>query len=481
MAEQPNQIILENNRPAVDHLIDMDAHFGPLELNLLERVETGLVINDNEPISDSKNSNREKKKDPRFESKKEIIFVTGWVNVDSMYERYTWGFLFKILIGISIASSLVLNRQNFFPVVAVFVSINAAHLLKNLFFIFYHRRSSAEFKSIFYIEFNISLSYLIYFVGFFLLYTGEITNRFLPLFSLPVVLMGIFMFLMNTKENTFLSQKKFQIFESLQLLMIALKFSEIGFINWNYTLLFFMSSSIYMTVLGILLSIILSCTLFGFLYRNIRIWKIKSLIWMTWYYLWSGLVNIYFIKGIVQLYQEEDFYEPAIVSDYANAKSNNYEVLFITSVFMTLFSLANLTMHMIWKKEIKRYLASIIYKEELRKEVSLRMFKESFTFNMMKVSATYFIKQNKEIEGSQEQASKSVESEMCEFCCLLEPDIVLEKCGHGGICKQCLIKYLTQGNQKCPWCKSKIDKVLLTKFCNDTNSFKVKGEIDIKV
>ena len=138
MAEQPNQIILENNRPAVDHLIDMDAHFGPLELNLLERVETGLVINDNEPISDSKNSNREKKKDPRFESKKEIIFVTGWVNVDSMYERYTWGFLFKILIGISIASSLVLNRQNFFPVVAVFVSINAAHLLKNLFLIVFY-------------------------------------------------------------------------------------------------------------------------------------------------------------------------------------------------------------------------------------------------------------------------------------------------------------------------------------------------------
>ena len=65
-----------------------------------------------------------------------------------------------------------------------------------------------------------------------------------------------------------------------------------------------MCIAIYLIVLGLLMSIILSCALFGFLYRDIESWKIKSLIWMTWYYLWNGIVFTYIIKGIVIYYEE---------------------------------------------------------------------------------------------------------------------------------------------------------------------------------
>ena len=482
MEVNPPNIILHNNVPFQNQLLDVEANYGPLELNLLERVETGLTIRDTDS-PDDKSVPRAESVKGKFQTNKEIIFITGWVNIESVYERYLWGFICKILIGISVALSLVYNNQNFLPLVSLFLAINLTHTLKNLFFIFCYRKSAQSFKSIFLFEFQISFGYLTYFLGFFLLYRGEITNRFLPLYSLPNLIIGIFLFLTDARENTFLAQKKFQIFEAFQLLLIALKFSEIGFVNWNYTLLFFMSASIYMTVLGILMSIILSCSLFGFLYRNIEGWKIKSLLWMTWYYISSGMVYIYFIKGLVQLYHEEDFYEATIISDYLSAKSSNYQVLLITSVFLSLFSFASLLMHLIWKKEIKKYLTKIIYKEELRKEVSLRMLTDSFTFKMVRLSTTYFIKpkENEKDQSSVNLNLKKEESELCEFCCVREPDIVLETCGHGGVCQDCLVKYLTINGSKCPWCKCKIGKVYLMNYCTKSSMFYVKGEIDFKI
>ena len=67
-----------------------------------------------------------------------------------------------------------------------------------------------------------------------------------------------------------------------------------------------MGVSVYLLVLGLLMSIILSCSLFGFLYRDIESWKVKSLLWMTWFYLWTGIVFVYLVKGAV-LYYEDDF------------------------------------------------------------------------------------------------------------------------------------------------------------------------------
>ena len=75
-----------------------------------------------------------------------------------------------------------------------------------------------------------------------------------------------------------------------------------------------MGAAVYLFVLGILMSIILSCCLFGFLYRDIEQWKVKSLIWMTWYYLWTGIIYIYIIKGIIMFYGANKLFEDEVDS-----------------------------------------------------------------------------------------------------------------------------------------------------------------------
>ena len=489
-----NQVILQDNNRALDQqLLDLEASFGPLELTILERVEAGLQGNTADEKDDSKKQSPSKIDKQKYSGQREVIFVTGWVNIDSAYSRYLWGFISKILIGLLVLYSLRHNNQNLWPVAAGFVTVNAIHVLKGLYFLVQHWSSHPNIKIGIWLDFNVSLGYLIYFAGFLMAFLGQITLRYLPLFTVPYLIFTVVLFFMTEDDNFLISQKKFQVFEAVQLLLIAMKFSQMDFINWNYTLIFFMAASIYLTVLGLLLSIILSCSLFGFLYNNLESWKLKSLIWMTWLYLWTGTVYIYFIKGVIQFYQEDNMQEEVVINDIVNYRSPNYRVLEVSALFLIGFSFVNLIFHLLWNSEIKRYLAKVIYRNELRKEISLRLFSKSFTFKLIQVSATYFTKPDVANSVSKGDTSADTiayldaptaggcsEPEPCLFCCETDPNIMFDPCGHGGICKKCSVQYLKFNEGTCPFCKSRIEKLFLLEQNPQTKQYFAKGEISFK-
>ena len=483
---------------------DPAAPFGPIELNILERVENGLNISfDNE--EQGKNPVSPVNEKEMYQGHKEIIFVTGWININSVYQRYLFGFICKILVGLCIVWCLTSNNHNFAPVAFLLCLINAMHIIKNVYYLFAYRKSNYKVRFIFLIELHVSMAYFIYFLGFFLLLSHIITTRFFLLYSLPYILLTVILFFKNADNNMYLSQKKFSIFESFQLFLIAVKFSQIGFVDWNYTLIFFMAAAIYFTVLGLLLTIILSCSLFGFLYRNLESWKIKSLIWMTWYYLWSGMIYIYIIKGVIHFYNEDNIYQHEVISDYTAYRSDNCEVLLVSGVLMITFSFVNLVFHLIWKKEIKKYLTKVIYKDELRKEISLRFFTESFTFKLIQVSSTYFTRPDKMNENQREMTRSCIkveteveddaievkeiekkevlsdlENDLCVICYQDVPNIAVDPCGHGGVCKTCMIHYIKTDDIKCPFCKGRIENIYLLEYKENENEFYAKGEIKFK-
>jgi hypothetical protein len=474
--------------------------FGPIELNILERVERGFTNLEIEREDEQKPPLTPPSEKGKYVGDREVIFVSGWVNVDAVYERFFWGFVSKIFIGILVLSSLQYNNQNFWPVAGGLAMVNLLHLLKTAFFLLRHKCSHQNIKIGLWLDFNLSLGYLTYFVGFLLVFMNLITNRFLPMFALPFLAFSAMILFSKDESNYIISQKKFQIFEGIQLFLIAMKFSETGFVNWNYTLIFYMAASIYLTVLGFLLTIILSCSLFGFLYQDLEAWKLKSLIWMTSYYVSSGAIYIYFIKGIIQFYHEDNTYEPVYIANYSTYTSADYHVLQISAIFLIVFSLINMVFHLAWKGHIKNYLSKIIYKNELKKEINLKFFSKSFTFRLIQVSATYFTRVDQSstaLEPSKsdgnskdETAHDSVtvdlerpaqpsglEQEFCIFCCETKPDIMMDPCCHGGVCKKCIVEYLKGDENKCPFCKGKIDKLYLIEFEKERASFMAKGEI----
>jgi hypothetical protein len=495
--DQDNQ----NGFAAMNEPQDRNAGLGPIELSILERVENGLIYSDDERVSQENRSLESDKNKNKYEGPKEIIFVSGWVNINSVYSRYFWGFLCKIALGIMLLVSLWKNQQNFWPLALTFVLINLAHIIKNSYYLYVHRKSHTKIKLIFWIELHISIGYFCFFLGFLLIFLQILNPKFLALFALPYLAVSSYLFFTSEENNYFINQKKFAIFEGIQMALIMVKFAAPQFMNWNYILIFFMAGAIYLTVLGLLLTIILSCSLFGFLYRGLEGWKIKSLIWMTWYYLFTGLTFIYIIKGVIEFYDDENLISREQTSNYLKFTSNNPEILITAAMMLIFFNFVNFLMHFFWAEDIKKYLSKVIYKNELRKEISLRALNKNFSFKVIQFSAVFFKRQanpTKEaldkLQMQEEQAAskpvpKKIDSNIsdvqsykdseCIVCFDAKPNIIQDPCGHGGFCKECALEYI-KTEDKCMICREKIKKFFLIEFNENETCFYAKGEIKLK-
>ena len=395
------------------------------------------------------------------------------------------------------------NGQNFWPLALGFCIINLIHVIKNVYYLVKHRRSHMKIKLIFWIELQISSSYLIFFLGFLLVFLSVLPGKYLPIFAIPYLAVSVLLFFSGNDNNIFLAQKKFAIFEGLQLALIAAKFSVPEMINWNYTLIFFMAGAIYLTVLGLLLTIILSCSLFGFLYRGLEGWKIKSLIWMTWYYLFTGLTFIYLIKGVIEFYDDENLIAREQTNNYVLFHSTNVDILVTAAVMLIVLNFINFLMHVFWAEDIKKYLTKVIYKNELRKEISLRTLSKNFSFKVIQYSAVFFKKQgvaakealqkieernNENSEIAEEKKvvpistaneAQKYEDAECIVCYDKKPNILHDPCGHGGLCKTCALEYI-RNESTCMFCRVKIQKLFLIEYSKEEGCHYAKGEIKLK-
>ena len=79
---------------------NQNINIGPIELSILERVESGLVYTGDETQTRNSDTSENTKSKMKYSGPKEIIFMTGWVNIDSIYKRYLFGFLSKAILGI---------------------------------------------------------------------------------------------------------------------------------------------------------------------------------------------------------------------------------------------------------------------------------------------------------------------------------------------------------------------------------------------
>ena len=58
-------------------------------------------------------------------------------------------------------------------------------------------------------------------------------------------------------------------------------------------------------------------------------------------------------------------------------------MLIVAAILLLISSCINLVLHLLWKKEIKKYLSKVIYKREIRKEISLRFLDKNFNFKLI--------------------------------------------------------------------------------------------------
>lgn len=452
----------------------------PFEFSIFERVETGFDNSHREPLSSKEPSKKSATSSQKFTGPKEVIFVSGWIDINSIFRNYQETFYIRIIVGFVLLFCILRNNQNFFPLVFSAVLISFGYLVKNLISLVSNQKSHSRIKLICWIEVQLSLGLLIVFTGFALVYCSLVQVLYLPLFVLPYLLVTFAIFMFRSEDNAYLAQKNHCLIEAIQFLFIALKLVDPHVMNWNFTLVMFMTCAIYMTTLGLLLMVILSCSLFGFLYQNLERWKLKSLIWMTSYYLFTGINFVYIVKGLIEYYDDDNVITREQIHSYIYFFSKDAEILTTAAAMMIIFNFFFLGIHMLWKREIKKYLSRIIFKKDVRKEVSLRTFKDSFSFKVIQYSSIFFKRNSQKQKETPNKAKKIQGKEDCIVCFSATPGIMQEPCGHGGMCKECCLEYL-KDEQNCMICRVRVKNILLIEQNPTDLNFYAVGQVKLNV
>jgi hypothetical protein len=472
---------------------------GPVELNLLERVEYGLAISDQDSNSRGDVSCDHTSK---FEGQREVIFVSGWANINQIFGQMRNAFFVKALIAVVAVLCFRFWDQRLWPVAAALLLHSLLSTLIAVRELYRYWTSDAIVRMPIIVDLNEGVCLQIYFLGFLLYLTGEMIPRPLPLFAVPGLVYSTLVFLYYSEESLSLSTRKFMVVEWVQLVLISLKVSGTVATTWNYTLFLFMAGAIYLAVLGIFLAMILACSVVGMMQGRLLGWKSRALCWMTWNYLSSGLAYIFLMKGLIHYYNDDGVTKEGPVVDIREFKNEEAAAVMVNSlVGLAAVSLVSWLPALLMKKDITRFLAKVVYKHEVRKEVSLRTISKSFTFKLIQASATYFLKpfqstkepKDEKVSPLTPSSSDPVahqpnsaapknphfEREPCFMCCEALPNTMLDPCGHGGVCKSCVVSYLKHQGERCPICKIRMERVFVLDYDEEDGQYITKGEIKL--
>ena len=456
---------MEDRQPDI-----IDPLAGPIELNLLERVEYGMAFSDNQSEPKPENS---VENDTKFDGKREVIFVSGWANIPEIFSQQRNVYFLKTALASAMLFSFHNQQQNPWLVALVFVMFNLILMISAARNLRLYWSADPNLRATYWIEINEALGYQIFFLGFLLFYREIISGRTLPLFCIPLALVSFIVFCFVSEEQS--NTKKFLIFEAAQCFLIAAKMSGMINTTWNYALFISMAVAIYMAVLGIFLFMILACCLVGFFQRQVESYKLVSLIWLTWNYTTTGFVYAYIIRCIIHFFNDDGLRDKPTVTEFVGFKNTSAtsDLEFAMILLFTSSAISLLAMF-VFKAQLLKFFTKIIYRKEVRKEVSLRFFSKYFTYRLIQSSATYFLKADKK-----DQTKQVDERDQCIMCCDQVPNAMIDNCGHGGFCKDCIVNYLKSNGEKCPFCKKSISKILMIEFDKENGQFMTKGEIKI--
>lgn len=479
---------------------------GPLELTLLERVEHGLNHIGTTPANQSprhKNptlvDKKTNKKVKKYTGEKQVIEMTGWVKVDEIYWKYFGGLVSKVIIA-SMMLAIHFCAKGHWEYLTGMMGLFASLLVfRNQGLLVANYNSDPKLKQIYTIESGIQICMVLVLLGASM-YAYFPDSRMTWLFAQPYIAFGIYICFLNHTQNEFTGSKLFTVIEGIQFLVIALKMDNIITLEWSFIMIYFMLCCIYMIVLGCILTVVLLCTIVGYMYKDMESWKVKSLIWLSLYYGGYGFCMLNLMK-IFMVEQPKNM--PYI--DLYNIPCPRHTTLFVVScIVMLLNSQALCVLHLTFKQSIKKYFARVMFKDDLRRELAIKKINKDFPLRFIQLSSTFF-KKDTDLTPEAQELEKSVICDnissngdlkptakanvdipdnistktgenFCVICYTNPPNTLAEPCGHSSICDECIFELL-QREKKCPLCRKEMATIYIIKREKGSKVVKLDKEI----
>jgi hypothetical protein len=454
--QQPAQILQALNPTGSVHSRKLSNIFGLLD------AEATRQSSRNQPLTDLS---------PKFSGMSEVLYSSGWANPVSIHRDHVVELFVRMSVSMAVLISLGLNADFKQPIAFIFLVASLFFVETSLRSIIKNSHKHQDLLRHGIADLLHAICYSLFFLGTILYFSELISGLTLFACSLLYCLFGIGVNCYPAAAHSYFSHRKLVLFEALQVMLITLKLCKVSPLGWTLTLTPLGVSAFYFTVLGVFMKILLMMSI---LLRGLPVhdaWLIKATLWESWDFLTTGISYLLFIKGIGLHYDQKIL--QSILKNQIVLFSDS-SCLFLSCGFLLAVSAISLTMCLCWKASIIDYLRKVLYKEDLMKEIIQDELNPCHQTSLAQISPTYFIKQSL---SKATTIDKTPFNEVCVFCCDRETNIVIDPCGHGGICRECALNYFKDRDRNCPFCKQTSEEVFVIEFDRDQQIFKTKAQI----
>jgi hypothetical protein len=218
----------------------------PVELSLFERLDKGFAMYD---IAETRLTVTGPKISEKYSGNSTVIAQHGWIDVDNVIKYLVYSYIFKIVVGIFMLLNVFLLWQAWQYTCFVMAAFSLGYggwnfILWNSF----RRVESRSYTEMFFFESIIGINYTLFFIFLALFFMKGSWLFIFP--SLFLVCLIIYMIYSIRTANSYFVHRASSLIEAVQLFGITMKLLKLTSLSWNYSLSFFMLSSLYYSVMG---------------------------------------------------------------------------------------------------------------------------------------------------------------------------------------------------------------------------------------
>lgn len=388
----------------------------------------------------------------------------------------------KMIICLAIINFYEDPRDNF-QYLFLFLAID--NFLKSIFLVYlfrYHPVQMREFD-LFKIDLVCSFSNISVNIGCFLYLSQLISLNKLGYFLIPNFLgfYGILPRLRSKSNMIFNLLWMFLLFEPLQNLLIVLNFLYFKSTAWSFIFGYYYLQSTFALILGSIIGL-LSIVFIGLYIFKTQNIIAESIIFFffgsaAFYAIWTGFFYFFTFLGMRSLLIDNEIPRFSTSQHYPH----RFDLLYTSSIEFIFYGFANL----FWVIFAYCSLKNRVIKYLLTNERFWTISKFGVEINLMMkfMSDSYFSKKDKQEKKKNEivteekiTIAKNALTE-CIICYETNADILIEPCGHSGICQKCLKNSFRMSNI-CPFCPKKISSCKIIGYDEDRRAFVVKGILE---
>lgn len=361
------------------------------------------------------------------------------------------------------------------PIAFIFLFSFFFCLFSFIFALYYLVRCSNlafTIRKTFIMDLVLDSGYCVVFMAYFLVFNKTLDVSLLPFFIIPHCILVTVRMCSSFDRQTHVENQVWAFFEAFQILWISMKFANpSGHPDWGWVLILAYVIVIVLLIAGIICSLAMGCVLgvMANIEENAQEQKeiLKFLCHTMFHLAWKSLVFFYLLRNFHNIAFENKF----VPGGGLEAKGNSLHVI---SGVMILCAFIDIIILCFVSDTLKRLLSQRMFISNKKEDIQVQNLANPFNMHVMQVGANYFQRNRGQNEAEAEApAKKEPEILECMICCDRPSNTLVRPCNHGGICEECMIRYM-ETKDSCPHCKAKIRKVYIMEYDEEKANFMAK-------